>query len=94
MITCTSKPTKPIYQHGCTECVHLGSSEVVDFYFHDNTNSVYKSPTLIARYSDQPPDFYSIKADICRQLVEDEGLDENSVLALCYKRYLNFMKQT
>lgn len=45
----------PKYQHDCTKCKYLGrtigNGKIVDLYVHNDT--------LIARYGDDGPDYYS-----------------------------------
>jgi hypothetical protein len=55
-----------IWKHDCLECRYLGSlvrSDVppVDFYVHDMP---FKGSTLIARMSDEGPDYVSADADL------------------------------
>lgn len=46
----------PLYKHDCNECVYLGSYKKVDLYF---CNQWGELKTVIARYSDDGPDYTS-----------------------------------
>lgn len=42
-----------MYRHDCNQCKYLGSYEGSDLYFCE------REPTVIARYSSDPPDYSS-----------------------------------
>lgn len=48
---------KPLFKHECTSCTFLGTSSdnKADLYFCPQSGS----PTIIARYSDDGPDYIS-----------------------------------
>ena len=45
----------PRYDHDCDSCVFLGSHRLHDLYFCPQ----HGIPTIIARFSDEPSDYYS-----------------------------------
>lgn len=47
---------EPRYSHDCAGCVFLGISEEADLYYCDQGDSL---KTIIARYSDEGPDYIS-----------------------------------
>lgn len=48
---------KPRYKHDCSSCQYLGQDGRFDLYYCGESNS--DSNTLIARFSDYGPDYYS-----------------------------------
>lgn len=88
----TSQVQKPNYKHDCNECIYLGSNELTDFYFHINNITEKSHTSLIARYSSKPSDYFSMPLNTCKDLLEAEEIEADSVFALCYARYLNFIK--
>lgn len=44
------------YLHKCTRCIFLGQKDEYDLYFCDQD---WELPTIVARYSDDSPDYLS-----------------------------------
>ena len=47
---------KPLYEHDCTNCIHLGVHDKADLYFCLQGGNM---PTVIARYSNEGSDYTS-----------------------------------
>lgn len=49
----------PEYKHDCEECIYLGFYEGADLYYCNQPHNMVKTPTLIARYSNDSWDYLS-----------------------------------
>ncbi len=76
---------KPKYEHDCEDCLFLGQTlghgKIIDLYAHKTKTHV----TLIARYSDEGRDYYSIDYNY----VLLTGHAELFVAKFLYDNYLN-----
>lgn len=59
----------PKYKHDCDKCTYLGDFDNYDLYYCDGI-----IPTVVARYGNEPPSYYSglplAKENICPPLYE------------------------
>lgn len=53
---------KPLYNHDCSKCVFLGTTEEKDFYFCKN--EITKADSLVVRLSNKPSDYLSMPVNI------------------------------
>ena len=78
---------KPLFQNPSPDLIYLGSNEVSDFYCSKD-DSINNNGSLIIRLGDKPSDNFSMPADVAKNIINSGELEDDSVFALCYRRYL------
>lgn len=82
---------KPLYKHDCNDCLYLGSDEMRDYYFCKK-RSFSSEGTLIIRLGDNPQDYFSMPKDVVKSGLASNALAEDTVFAMCYRRYLEYLE--
>lgn len=82
---------KPLYKHDCEDCIYLGSDEMRDYYFA-HKNSCSSDENLVIKLGDKPSDYFSMSKDVVKTALANNSLEEDTAFAMCYKKYLEHLK--
>ncbi len=84
--------SNPIFKNGNKDFVYLGSSEQQDYYFSPTIPANLPHDSLVIKLSDLDADFVSMSVQTAKTLIKENQVDEDSVFASCYKKYLSLKR--
>lgn len=82
---------KPLYKYDREDCIYLGSDEMRDYYFAKKS-SCSSDENLVIKLGDKPSDYFSMSKDVVKTALANNSLEEDTVFSICYKRYLEHLK--
>ncbi len=82
---------KSLYKNYCNDWIYLDSSDVMDFYFSEDTSK--NQVSLIVRLSNKPTDYFCMPANETKLALESKLMEDNAIFAICYYKYLLYKKQ-
>lgn len=78
---------KSLYKNYYNDWIYLDSSDIMDFYFCEGKSQ--NDVSLIVRLSNKPMDYFCMPASEVKLALESNIMDDDTVFAVCYMKYLN-----